>query len=38
MTILRYADGKIISEDVWFDTLGFMQQLGMTLAPAEGDM
>lgn len=37
LTILHYANGKIAMEDVYFDTLEWMQQLGFTLTPSSAE-
>ncbi len=36
LSLLRYADGRIVEELVQFDTFDLMEQLGFTLAPPEG--
>jgi len=33
MTRIRYQDGKLIEELVYFDALDFQQKLGFTLTP-----
>jgi steroid delta-isomerase-like uncharacterized protein len=35
MTYVTYEDGKVVEEVVYFDNLGFMEQLGFTLTPPE---
>ena len=37
IVIVRIEEGKIIEERMEFDSMGFMQQLGMELKPKEGD-
>lgn len=36
-TLIRYRDGKIAEEVVYFDVLGWQTQLGFTLAPPAGE-
>ena len=36
MTELRLSGGKVVLEDVYFDALGWMEQLGFSLAPPAG--
>ena len=33
--IIRYEDGKMVQEDVYYDVLGFMVQLGIIELPGE---
>lgn len=33
MTEARFVDGKVVLEDVYFDSLSWMEQLGFSLAP-----
>jgi steroid delta-isomerase-like uncharacterized protein len=37
ITIARIKDGKIVESREDYDSLGFMQQLGMELKPKEGE-
>ena len=36
MTEARFVDGKVVLEDVYFDSLSWMEQLGFSLAPGDG--